>query len=85
MPYDPKLVHLPGTKLAPEVVLHRTLDKVSSIKSVVVVIQWTDNTLDVDWSQLKVSELALASLFLQEKVQDVIHGRDEDAIFKGGA
>jgi hypothetical protein len=36
--YDPKLVHLPGTKLTPQVTLQRTLDKLPRIKAVVPVI-----------------------------------------------
>ena len=46
----PKILHLPGTKLTPEVVLHRTLTKLPHIKSVCIVIQWDDDSFDVDWS-----------------------------------
>jgi len=31
--YEPKLVHLPGTKLTPQVTLQRTLDKLPRIKA----------------------------------------------------
>lgn len=74
--YQPKIVHLPGTTLTPEVVLHRTLQKLSRIKSVTVVIQWDDDTFDVDWSQQKVSELCMGSLVLDEQVRDVVRGRE---------
>lgn len=36
--YEPKLVHLPGSKLTPEVVLHRTLNKLPRIKAIAIVI-----------------------------------------------
>ena len=53
--YVPPLVHLPGTRLTPEVVLHRTLNKGARIKGVVVIIQWDDDSMGVDWSSLKVT------------------------------
>ena len=31
--YEPKLAHLPGTKLKPQVTLQRTLDKLPRIKA----------------------------------------------------
>lgn len=66
--YVPPLVHLPGTKLTPEVVLHRTLNKLTHIKALVVVIQWDDDTYATDWSQMKVSELCMASRRLDKDV-----------------
>jgi len=80
--YVPRLVHLPGTVLTPEVVLHRTLNKTACIKAVVVVIQWDDDTYDVDWSQQRVSELCMASMTFTDKVLPVMRGQDADAIFK---
>ena len=41
--YIPPLVHLPGTRLTPEVVLHRTINKMQRIKGVAIVIQWDDD------------------------------------------
>ena len=39
--YDPPLVHLPGTVLTPEVVLHRTLNKVHrTVSYALVPLQW---------------------------------------------
>ncbi len=70
--YVPKMVHLPGTRLSPEVVLHRTLAKLPRIKSVVIVIQWDDDTFDTDWSQMKVSELACCSLILNKDATDTL-------------
>ncbi len=72
MNYDPPLVHLPGTRLTPEVTLHRTLNKLDRIKAVVVVVQWDDDTFDADWSQMKASELAMAALILNKQATDII-------------
>jgi hypothetical protein len=83
--YDPPLVHLPGTKLTPEVVLHRTINKLDRIKGVFVVIQWDDETFDADWSQMKVSELALAALLMSHEVTKVATGNDAEALFRAGA
>ena len=72
--YNPKIVHLPGSKLTPEVVLHRTLQKIDRIKSVCMVIQWDDDTFDIDWSQQKTSELCMASITLQDEALRAIKG-----------
>jgi hypothetical protein len=55
-----KVEHLPGTRLTPDVVLARTMEKKAQIKAVAVLIQWDDETFDMDWSQMKVSELCMA-------------------------
>jgi hypothetical protein len=78
--YTPPLVHLPGTRLTPEVVLHRTLNKLASIKAVVVVVQWDDDTFDFDWSQMKTSELALAALLLSDEVVKTAQGQSPHTI-----
>lgn len=70
--FERKIIHLPGTKLTPEVVLHRTLTKLDHIKSVTVIIQWNDETFDVDWSQQQVSDLCTGSMLLQREAQDQI-------------
>lgn len=70
--YEPKLVHLPGTKLTPEIVIHRTLGKIEHIKSITVVIQWNDDTFDCDWSQMKVSELCMAEKILSMNVSNIV-------------
>lgn len=71
---EQKIKHLPGTKLAPEVLLHRTLQKIDRIKSVIVVIQWDDDTFDSDWSSQKVSELCMGSMVLANQVTTIISG-----------
>lgn len=73
--YVPKLVHLPGTVLTPEVVLHRTLNKVDRIKGIVIVIQWDDDTFNTDWSRMRVSELCMASMSLEDTVRALRTGR----------
>jgi hypothetical protein len=62
--YEPPLVVLPGVRLSPEVLLHRTLNKVGRIKAVTIVIQWDDDSFDMDWSHMKVSELCMAGRVL---------------------
>jgi hypothetical protein len=67
--FVPKLVHLPGTQLTPEVVLHRTLGKLEHIKAVTIIIQWNNDEFASDWSQMRVSELCMASMHLEEQVK----------------
>lgn len=64
--YVPKLVHLPGTAVSPQFVLHRTLDKLEHIKAVVVIIQWNNDEFATNWSQMRISELCMASMHLDE-------------------
>lgn len=75
--YDPKLVHLPGTKLTPEVVLHRTLNKLGDIKAVAIVIQWNDDTMSVDWSQMRVSEVCMAAIMLDKEARNVLEDKHD--------
>lgn len=63
--YHPKIVSLPGVRVSPEVVLHRTLGKLDRIKAVTIVIQWDDDTMECDWSTMKTSELCMSSFVLQ--------------------
>lgn len=67
--FFPKLVHLPGSELTPEVVIHRTLDKLAHIKSVTITIQWKNDEIATDWSQMRVSELCMHALHLTEQVK----------------
>lgn len=70
--YTPPLVSLPGATVSPEVLLHRTLNKIKHIKAVVIVIQWDDDTFDPDWSSMKVSELCMAEKVLGMHVEKEI-------------
>ena len=67
--FVPKLVHLPGTAVSPQLVLHRTLDKLVHIKSVTIIIQWNNDEFATDWSQMRVSELCMATMHLDEQVK----------------
>jgi len=73
--YDPPLVHLPGTKLTPDVVLHRTLNKVPRMKGVIVLIQWDDDTWAIDWSLMTTADMAFAAKTLDIELTDVITQR----------
>lgn len=70
--YEPPLVSLPGTRLSPEVLLHRTLNKVGRMKAVTVIIQWDDDTFDCDWSSMKTSELCMAEKVFDEEVRKAL-------------
>jgi len=74
--------HLPGTKLSPEVVLHRTLQKIEDIQSVIVLIAWKDDpdrTWSADWSLMKKSDFAAAAMVLHWFVmQELGQGYEED-------
>ncbi len=67
--YVPKLVHMPGTAVSPQLVLHRTLDKLEHIKAVTIIIQWNNDEFATDWSQMRVSELCMANMALDEQVR----------------
>ena len=67
--YVPKLVQLPGTAVSPQLVLHRTLDKLAHIKAVTIIIQWNNDEYATDWSQMRVSELCMVSMHLNEQVK----------------
>lgn len=69
-----KLEHLPGTRLTPEVVLHRTLNKIDRIKAVAIVIQWDDDSMVTDWSQMPLSALHMAGYSLMHDVHAIMRG-----------
>jgi len=65
--YIPPLVSFPGAPLTPEVVLHRTLNKLEHIKGVTVIIQWkADESFSVDWSTMNKSELYMSARVLDQ-------------------
>lgn len=80
--YDPPLVHLPGTPLTPEVVLHRTLNKKARIKAVVVVIQWDDDSFDTDHSLQSVATLSLAARMVDKLVDRTMFAQEPGLIFQ---
>lgn len=72
-----KLIHLPGTQLTPEVVLHRTLNKKDHIKSVTVIIQWDDDSFAVDWSEQTNSAFCMGATILQAEAINTVRGDHE--------
>lgn len=80
--YDPPLVHLPGTPLTPEVVLHRTLNKKARIKSVAVVIQWDDDSFDTDHSLMSVSTLCMAVRMLDRLADRTMFDAEPGLVFQ---
>ena len=76
--YVPRLVHLPGTTLTPQVVLHRTLDKLAHIKAITIVIQWDNDEYATDWSQMRVSELCMVSMHLEEQCRKTMRGEENN-------
>ena len=75
---SPKIRQLKGCRLTPDTVLARTLDKREHIKAVAIVIQWNDDSCDVDWSQMTISSLSCMSLALQmEVMEDIRAHRDK--------
>lgn len=80
--YDPPLVHLPGTPLTPEVVLHRTLNKKDRIKSVVVVIQWDDDSFATDHSLQSVASLSMAARMVDKLVDRTMFDREAGLVFQ---
>ncbi len=76
---DRKLVTMPGVSVSPEVLLHRTLQKLLRIKAVTVVIQWDDDTMDVDWSSQPAGHLCMAAMILNEQARRIAIGEDDGA------
>lgn len=62
---------------SPVVVLNQALAKVARIKAVCLVIQWDDETFEVDFSPQKVSEMCMAAMMLDEEARLQAKG-DED-------
>lgn len=71
-----KIAHLPGTRLTPDVVLARTAEKLPRIKALVVIAQFDDDTVGVDWSSMRLSDLCFAERSLGFEVAEVIAGAD---------
>lgn len=72
-PFERKIIHMPGTRLTPEVVLHRTLTKTARIKAVAVVIQWDDDSFECDWSSMMVSDLCMGAMALDEEARKELY------------
>lgn len=72
-----KIVSIPGRNVSPEVVLHRTLEKLDRIKSVAVVIEWDDESYACDWSATTLSALRMAAHALDGDVFNEMQKRRE--------
>ena len=77
--YVPKIVSLPGAAVSPQVVLHRTLDKLEHIKSITITIQWNNDEIATDWSQMLVSELCMHAMHLDEQVKKTMFDGENKA------
>lgn len=73
-----KLIHLPGTRLTPEVVLRQCLARVKDIKSVIIICQDNEDFYDCLWSQMKLSELSFAVMTLDEDFRRMMRGKNNN-------
>lgn len=66
-----KIAQLPGTKRTPDVSLASSLEKAQGgrVKSVVVVMEFTDGSFDADWSAMPGNTLAMHALVLNKLAQ----------------
>lgn len=69
---------MPGVVHDAVTVLARTLDKAQQkrIKSVLIGIQWDDETFSAEWSSQSTSNLCMHSVALQRKVSDECFGTE---------
>lgn len=70
-----KLVPMNQAETGPRVFLEEMLENHASFKSVMVVIQYHDNTMDCDWSKIETPDLAQACVVLQMQMQNCIRDR----------
>ncbi len=67
-----KIVHLEGTDLSAEVVLHRTIEKLDRIKSVYILIEWDDESVDCDWSTQEISKIAFKNSVFNYRLNELL-------------
>jgi len=73
---DRRIIHLPGTELTPQVVLHQTLELIANIKAVTIVIQWEDDTFELDWSRQQTNDFCMAAMLLHATATRLAQGDD---------
>lgn len=78
--YEPKIIHLPGTRLSAEAVLHRSADKSDHATAAIVLIRWKDGSWGVDWSNMENRDFTFACALLNMKQGEVLSG---EAIYEG--
>ncbi len=68
MPDESKLVHFPGSEIAPKTALIHALERVDDLESVIIIAKFKNQTSDIWWSTQLVQELALAAAFLSHRI-----------------
>ena len=74
---DGKLIALKPDDVSPRVFLEQCLQNVDSFKSVFVVFQYQDDTMDCDWSKMETQQVAMACIVAQLQAQDCIRDRSK--------
>jgi len=80
-----ELVHMPGTKLAPRVVLTQTLDNFEDVESVFVVIKRKNGRFNVDWSSTSFADFSYAVAMLDETFRTAMRGDLPKAVLEPDA
>ena len=75
-----EIVHLPGTRLTPEVVLHQCVDEIDSLKAVVVLKLDKEGDSYATWSQMDLGDLCYLLTKLQSRVHEIMSGRGQEFV-----
>ena len=67
-----RLVRFPGADFSPEVLLSQLLEIRADIKSLHVIVEWEDETMDVYWTKTKTSKTCMASVLLSKQAANSI-------------
>lgn len=70
-----RLVPLNRNRTSPRVFLEEMLENCDHFKSVMVVIQYTDETMDCDWSEMEPREVAMACIVLDAHLRRCVVDR----------
>lgn len=70
-----RLVPMKQNETDPRVFLEEMLENCHNFKSVMVVIQYHDETMDCDWSKMETRELAMACIVLDEQMRRCVLDR----------
>ena len=73
-----KLVPLQPNEVSPRVFMEEMLENHESVKSLMVVIQYQDDTFSCDWSKMTTAELAMACIVLDAQMRDCILDRQKE-------
>ena len=68
MPDESKLVHFPGSEIAPKALLLTALERADDLESVIVIAKFKNNGSDVWYSTQSVNELTFAAAFLSHRI-----------------